>query len=230
MVGRALVHDGGGAVGERSVDDVAVAGDPADVGGAPVDVLLRLQVEDLSWWVKATWVRYPPVVCMIPLGLAVVPRGVQHVERMLGVERLREVVGAMAGRQLVPPVVAARLPSRLRWPVRRTTTTCSTSGHGSTASSTFGLQRDFGAAPVAAVRGDHHRGFGSRWMRSLSASDENPPNITVCGAPMPRAGQHGHRQLGDHRHVDGDPVTGFTPELSERVGEPGHHAQQLAGR
>jgi hypothetical protein len=27
------------AVGERAVDDVAVAGDPADVGGAPVDVV-----------------------------------------------------------------------------------------------------------------------------------------------------------------------------------------------
>ena len=37
-VGRALVHHRRGAVGERAVDDVAVAGDPADVGRAPVDV------------------------------------------------------------------------------------------------------------------------------------------------------------------------------------------------
>ena len=49
-VGRAFVHHDGRAVGERAVDDVAVAGDPADVGGAPVDVLV-LEVEDpLASW------------------------------------------------------------------------------------------------------------------------------------------------------------------------------------
>ena len=36
----ALEHQRGGAVGEGSVDDVAVAGDPAHVRGAPVDVAL----------------------------------------------------------------------------------------------------------------------------------------------------------------------------------------------
>ena len=45
-VGRALVHHLGRAVGERAVDDVGVAGDPADVGGAPVDVGLRVHVVD----------------------------------------------------------------------------------------------------------------------------------------------------------------------------------------
>ena len=44
-VGRALVDDRRGAVGQRPVDDVAVAGDPADVGRAPVDVLVGVQVE-----------------------------------------------------------------------------------------------------------------------------------------------------------------------------------------
>ena len=38
-VRRALVHHDGGTVGERSVDDVAVARHPADVGRAPVDVV-----------------------------------------------------------------------------------------------------------------------------------------------------------------------------------------------
>ena len=47
VVGRALVHDRGGAVGERPVDDVAVPGHPADVGRAPVDVGVRLEVEDV---------------------------------------------------------------------------------------------------------------------------------------------------------------------------------------
>src|SRR5699024_10204667 len=40
----ALVHDLGGPVGHGPVGDVAVAGDPADVCGAPVDVLVGLHV------------------------------------------------------------------------------------------------------------------------------------------------------------------------------------------
>ena len=48
-VGRALVHQNGGAVLQRAVDDVGVAGDPADVGRAPVDVVVA-QVEDVFAW------------------------------------------------------------------------------------------------------------------------------------------------------------------------------------
>ena len=43
-VGGALVHHRGGPVGKGAIDDVAVACDPADVGGAPVDVVF-LEVE-----------------------------------------------------------------------------------------------------------------------------------------------------------------------------------------
>ena len=45
MVRGALVHHRGRAVGQRAVDDVAVARHPADVGGTPVGVVLA-QVED----------------------------------------------------------------------------------------------------------------------------------------------------------------------------------------
>ena len=38
IVGRAFVDDGCGAAGERAVDDVAMAGDPADIGGTPIHV------------------------------------------------------------------------------------------------------------------------------------------------------------------------------------------------
>src|SRR4030095_15501190 len=43
-VGRAFVHHGGGAVGEGAVYHVGMPGDPADVGGARVDVRV-LEVE-----------------------------------------------------------------------------------------------------------------------------------------------------------------------------------------
>src|SRR5215467_6548460 len=45
VVGRALVHDGRRAVRQGPVHDVGVAGNPADVGGAPVDVAV-VQIED----------------------------------------------------------------------------------------------------------------------------------------------------------------------------------------
>src|SRR5207253_9408642 len=45
-VGGAFVDDPGGAVGQRAEDDVAVSGDPADVGGAPVN-RVGLDVEDV---------------------------------------------------------------------------------------------------------------------------------------------------------------------------------------
>ena len=43
--GRPLIHHRGGAIGERAIHDVAVAGDPAHIGGAPVDVVIA-DVED----------------------------------------------------------------------------------------------------------------------------------------------------------------------------------------
>src|ERR1700722_15912951 len=45
IVGRAFEHHRRAAVGHRAVYDIRVAGDPADVGGAPEDVTLRVQVE-----------------------------------------------------------------------------------------------------------------------------------------------------------------------------------------
>ena len=45
-VGRAFIDQSRGARGERTVDDIAVPGDPADIGGAPVDVVLA-QVENV---------------------------------------------------------------------------------------------------------------------------------------------------------------------------------------
>lgn len=46
MIGCAFIHDLGDAVGEWSVSDVGVSGDPTDVGGAPVNVVI-LHVENV---------------------------------------------------------------------------------------------------------------------------------------------------------------------------------------
>ena len=55
-------------------------------------------------------------------------------------------------------------------------------------------------------------------IRVASASAEKPPNTTVCGAPIRAQASIATTRLGDHRHVDRDPVTGLDTELGQRVG------------
>src|SRR6185503_16186192 len=46
-VRRAFIHQARSAVREWAVNDIAVAGDPTDVGGAPIDVSV-FQIEDVT--------------------------------------------------------------------------------------------------------------------------------------------------------------------------------------
>src|SRR5690606_18605843 len=108
-VGRALVHQRRHAVGEDAVDDVAVPGDPAEVGGAPVDlVVVRVQVEDvLAGQVRLHHV--PAGGVHDALGLAGGPRGVEDEGEVLGVHGLGVAFVADPGGEVVPPLVAAVL-------------------------------------------------------------------------------------------------------------------------
>ena len=86
-VGRAFVHQHRRAVRQRAVHDVAVAGDPADVGGAPVHVVVP-QIEDpLRRRVRADEIAAGRVDDA--LRLAGRAGRVEDVEHVLGVHRLR---------------------------------------------------------------------------------------------------------------------------------------------
>ena len=76
----------GGAILQRSINNVAVASDPSDVGGAPVGVFF-LEIEyPLGSEVGAHRISAGRV--HHALRLPGRSRGVEDVERMLGVERL----------------------------------------------------------------------------------------------------------------------------------------------
>ena len=150
----ALVDDLGDAVGQRTVDDVGVPGDPADVGGAPVDVGLGLDVEHVVVGVG----RLREVAAggvHDALGLAGGARGVQQEQRVLGVERLRGVLGARpsddrratTGRGLRSTVTSI--------PVRRTTRTCCDGAES------WSVDRLVDALPSAVRR--CRGGTGRRW-------------------------------------------------------------------
>ena len=105
-VGRPLVEDGRGAVRQRAVDDVAVAGDPADVGRTPVDVLLGPQVEDQRVR-RRDADEIAPRRVRDPFRLRRRAGRVHQEEQVLGVHRLRRAGGRVVGDvEVVQPVVA----------------------------------------------------------------------------------------------------------------------------
>ena len=113
MVDGPLVDDPSGRVGERPVHDVRVAGHPPDVGHAPVDVGLRMDVED-----EPMGGGHPGQVAAggvhDALGLGGGPRRIQQVEQVLRVHRLRRGGRGLPGNDVVVPVVAALVPGHLR--------------------------------------------------------------------------------------------------------------------
>ena len=226
VVRRPLPHHAGDAVGERPVDDVGVAGDPADVGGAPVDVGLGLEVEDVAvgggdaGHVAAGRVQDP-------LRLRGRARGVEDEERVLGAPSAR------AGTRGRPPPAARRRRRRgprssgTSIPVWRTTTIVSSVARSPICSSTAGL---IGAVlPLRRAPSTVTSAFASEnSIRSRTASAEKPPKTTLCDGADARAGQHRDGDLGDHRQVDPDHVALLDPAgRLQRVGEALDVGEQL---
>ena len=222
-VGRAFVHEAGGAVLQRSVNDVTVARDPSDVGGTPVSVLFLKIEHPLGGQVSADGIAAGGMDDA--LRFAGGSGSVKDVERVLGVERLGGTIVRRLRHQLVPPVIAARL--HIDW--------CSGAlvDHD-VLNRGAGFQRffdcwkkfDLGAAPVGTILGDDGGGLGV-----VNAVDQG-----VRGEPAEHdgvrrtdagTGQHGNGQLEGHAHVDGNPVALLDSERFQDVGELLHFAMKL---
>ena len=108
-VRRSFVHDRGDTVGERSVDDVAVAGYPSDIGCSPEHVAFRLDVEDQA--MSGRYVRQIATRGVeYALRLGGGPARVHDVEGLFGVEHLRLVGVGLTIDEIVPPMIAALGP------------------------------------------------------------------------------------------------------------------------
>ena len=105
IVGRALIHQHGCAVLQRPVHDIRMPGDPADVGRAPVDIVVA-QIEDILGG-EIGLHRIAAGGVDQSLGLAGGAGGVKDVERVFGIELLGGALGRGGGHQIVPPVIAA---------------------------------------------------------------------------------------------------------------------------
>ena len=199
VVGRALEHHRGDTVRHGAIDDVGVAGDPPDVGGAPEHILFRLEIEDHrgggchSGQVATRGVHDA-------LGLGGGTGRVKQEQRMLGLHRLGRALRLGLGEQLVVPVVAA-LPHRAGCP-----------GGPDDDHRLQGVQVRDGvidglldrgrlAAPPRAVGGDE--GLGLRHPHAvLDGGRREAAEYHVVRRTDPGAGQHGHHDLGNHRQVD----------------------------
>ena len=221
--GRALVHHRRRAVGERPVDDVGVAGDPADVGGGPEHVVV-LEVEDRPVGVRRTD-QVAAGRVQDALGLAGRAGGVHDVERVLGVERLGRVLARGAVDDVVPPDVAALGP-------RDVLPGAAYDEHVAHVGALLErlvdgrLQRRRRAAAVATVGGDHDARVAvldpvAQGRRGEAAEDDG---VRCADA---RARQHRDHGLGDHRHVDRDPVAGLHAQVDQRVGGLADHVLEL---
>src|SRR5271170_4711505 len=106
-VGRAFIHHCGGAVLQRSVDNVAVARDPSDVGRAPVRVFFLEIEHPFCRDVGADGIA----TCGVDdaFGFSGRARCVENVERMFGVERFGWTFVRDRSHQFMPPVIAPGL-------------------------------------------------------------------------------------------------------------------------
>ena len=181
-VGRdALEHQGGGAVGERPVENVAVAGDPTDVGRAPVDVAFaviehvlvgqrRRRPGSRRWCAALLWACRSSPRCRA---------GTTGPRRSW----------ARAGSRRSPPASTGRHrgrglpPSARPCPVCRNIRTFTSGAHFSRALSAFSL-----SGTARPPRSPPSEVMISLELASLTRSDrlsgEKPPNTTECGAPM----------------------------------------------
>ena len=88
---------------------------------------------------------------------------------------------------------------------------------GCNASSTLTLRPAGRSAPVAAVGGDDQLRLGVIDAVGEGVGGEAAEDDRVRRADA-GAGEHGDRQLRDHRHVDGDAVAALHAELLQGVG------------
>ncbi len=223
---RALVHEDGRAVEQGAVRHVAVAGDPADVGGAPVDVVLA-QVED--------HLRRPRGLRHVAAGrvedalrLARRAARVEDEQRVLAVELLRGAVGGGFRRETVPPVVEAVLEIDLVVGALEH----DDRGHGRARLHRLVdrvLEAQHRALAPAAVRRHDDLAAGVLDAVAQRVGGEPAEHDAVHGADA-RAREHRDRGLGHERHVDRDAVALSDAERLERVGEQADFAVELRVR
>src|SRR5215213_10802171 len=210
-----LELNGGRAVTERAIHEVRVPRDPADVGLAPVDVVV-LDVEDpLGRGLDLREVATRRV--HDTLGLARRAGGIEYVEDVLRVHLLGRALGVGVFHQVVPVLVAALRHVHV---LTRTLRDDHTLYGGSVLEGlvSVGLEGRHLAASGPAVGGDEDLGLAVVDAVAQRVGRESAEHDGV-GCPYAGTGQHGYRQLGDHGQINCYRVAFLHSKAFEHVGE-----------
>nr|GEY12335.1 hypothetical protein [Tanacetum cinerariifolium] len=226
VVRNALEQQRGRAIGQRPVDDVAVAGDPADVSGAPVNFTRAVVEHALMGQGGIQQIACSGV--QHALGLAGGAGGVKDEQRLFGAHFLRRASAGGHVQQRVVPDVAVTVPFDIATgALAHDDLLHAGSFRVGQRPVDVGLHRGFLAATQAFVSGDHHFRFavddatGQCFRRE--AAEHHRMNRTDA-----RAGQHGDHGFGDHWHIDGHHIAAMDILAAQCVGEFADFFMQFA--
>ena len=218
-VGRAFIHQHRGAIEQRTVDHVGVARDPTHVGRAPEEVIAP-KVEDVL--VGRVGVDHVAAHAVHDaLGLAGGAGSVEQEEHLIGLLLNRFALVGDLGGGFVIPDIAAGLHDAARVGLAWVALEHEHVGAGRAILHAFVdrlLEREEFAAAVAAIHRDDRlrlrviHAVANRFGRE--AAEDDRVDEAEAGA-----GQDGHRELRDHRHVDRDRVAALESHALEHVGE-----------
>ena len=223
-VRRAFIHQASRTIGQRTVDQVAVAGDPADVGAAPIDVVLA-EIEN----VFRRGVGLGEVTgCGVEdaLGFSGRAAGVENEERVLAVVVDNRRVGIDVFQFAMPPDIASFLDMDLIVGTAEDDHFLDRRFTGQRGIDIV-LERNDGTAAVATV-GRDHAGRAAVGDAVADAVRTEPAEDDRVHRADPCASQHGDGGFGDEWHVDDDPVALFHPIAFEDIGKETNFALELS--
>ena len=212
-----FVHHRGRAVRERTVDDVTVARDPADVGRAPEELAVAVVEHVLmsDRYVQQVAGRRVQDALRLPRRA----RRVKNEQRILRVHRLGRADLGRPVEDVLVPLVAAVRPSDLAARVLDDDDVLDLqAAHALQRFVDVGLQRNLLAAAHAFVGRDHdaRRAVLDAALERLgreAAEHDGVHRADAC------AREHRDRGFGNHRHVDRDAVAFLDAEALQRIRE-----------
>ena len=223
--GHAFKNDLRGASGQRAIGHIGVAGDPADVGGAPEHVVGADVKAPLHGGLGPHQVTGGAV--LHALGFAGGAGGVQDEQRVFGVHRHRRAFGALAfhglGEGLVAPfhhVAGSRCAL-----IHQHRVHCLAAAQVQSIVDDA-LEGQFAATAHLVVGSDHGHGAHVHDAVLHRLGAEAAKHHAVRGANA-GAGLHGHHALDGHGHVDQDAVTLLDALGLEGIGKLADAGQQL---
>ena len=223
----AFKHGGDGAIGQRAIDDVAVPGDPADIGRTPVAVSIMV-VEDILMGERGVH-DVPTRGVQYALGPAGRSRGVENEQRIFRIHDGRRAVGRRGFHGLVIPtitcvplnVAAGSAHDQYLFDMLRTwSLQCCID---------IRLQGNGAPAAIPLVGGDYEARTAifdpaSQGIRGKAGKDHRMHRADAC------AGQHGVGRFRNHRHVERDHIAFAHAHRLEHIAQPTDLLMEFAVR